>query len=106
MILGDKSITGNFRCDHGIAAQSILLGAREMGLGGCILAAINHEKIRQLLDIDPEHEVLLVIALGKPVENVVLEDMGAHGSIRYWRDSDGVHHVPKRSIDEIVVANY
>ncbi len=106
VILGDKSITGNFRCDHGIAAQSILLGAREMGLGGCILAAINHEKIRQLLDIDPEHEVLLVIALGKPVENVVLEDVGADGSIRYWRDSDGVHHVPKRSIDEIVVANY
>lgn len=106
VVLGDKSITENFRCDHGIAAQSILLGASELGLGGCMLAAINHKKLRPLLKIDAGHEVLLVIALGKPAETVVLEDVGEGGSIRYWRDSDDVHHVPKRSIDEMVLATY
>lgn len=106
VVLGDKSITENFRCDYGIAAQTIMLGAREMGLGGCMLAAINHKKLRPLLNIAPEHEVLLVIALGKPVEKVVLKDVGGDGNIRYWRDSNGVHHVPKRSLDEIIVATY
>ena len=106
VILGDKSITENFRCDHGIAAQSILLGAREMGLGGCMLASINHKKLRPLLGIDSEHEVLLVIALGKPAEKVILENVGEDGSIRYWRGSDGVHHVPKRSLDEMLVATF
>ncbi|SMC87552.1 Nitroreductase [Desulfocicer vacuolatum DSM 3385] len=104
VIMGDKNITENFRCDHGIAAQTILLGAREQGLGGCIFAAINHKKIRQYLSISPSHEVLLVIALGKPVENVVLEQVGEDGNIRYWRDRESVHHVPKRKLEEIIVA--
>lgn len=104
VVVGDETITKNFRCDHGIAAQSILLGATEKGLGGCMLAAINHKKIRQYLDI-PEHlEVLLVIALGKPAETVVLEKAGPGESIRYWRSDDGVHHVPKRGMDEIIVS--
>ncbi|SLM27650.1 Nitroreductase family protein (fragment) [Desulfamplus magnetovallimortis] len=104
VILGDKTITENFRCDHGIAAQTILLGAREIGLGGCMLAAINHKKLRPLLNVGDELEVLLVIALGRPAERVCLEDVGVDGSIRYWRDSDGVHHVPKRSLDEMIVS--
>lgn len=106
VIMGDKSITDNFRCDHGIAAQSILLGAREIGLAGCMIAAIHHRNLKSCLNIDPNHEVLLVIALGKPVENVVIEPVASDGNIRYWRDSSGVHHVPKRSIDEIIVSSY
>ncbi len=106
VIMGDKSITDNFRCDHGIAAQSILLGAREIGLGGCMIASIHQRNIRSCLSIEPTHEVLLVIALGKPVEEVVLEPVPADGNIRYWRDSNGVHHVPKRSLDEIIVSSY
>jgi len=104
VIMGDKSITDNFLCDHGIAAQTILLGAREQGLGGCIFAAINHKKLRQYLSIAPHHEVLLVIALGKPVEQVVLEQVGEGGNIKYWRDGESVHHVPKRKLEEIIVA--
>ncbi len=104
VVMGDKTITDNFRCDHGIAAQTILLGAREQGLGGCIFAAINHKKLRSYLSISPHHEVLLVIALGKPVEQVVLESVEEDGNIRYWRDENGVHHVPKRNLEEIIVA--
>ncbi|MCP4114796.1 MAG: nitroreductase family protein [Desulfobacteraceae bacterium] len=103
VILGDLSITKNFRCDHGIAAQSILLGAREKGYAGCIFAAINHKRLRKILAVDDNQEILLVIALGKPVETAVIEDLEPGGDIRYYRDGDGVHHVPKRSLDEIIV---
>jgi len=106
VVMGDRSITDNFRCDHGIAAQSILLGAREIGLGGCMIASIHQRNLRSCLNIDPSHEVLLVIALGKPVEQVVLEQISADGNIRYWRDSNGVHHVPKRNLDQIIVSSY
>jgi nitroreductase len=80
-----------------------LLSAVEKGLGGCIIGSINREKLRKDLKI-PEHlEILLVVALGKPKETVVIEEVGADGNIKYWRDSDGVHHVPKRSLDDIIV---
>ena len=106
VILGDLSITKNFRCDHGIAAQSILLGAREKGLAGCMIAAINQKRLRQVLAIDENQEILLVIALGKPLETAVIENLEPGGDIRYFRDGDGIHHVPKRSLDEIIVNSW
>ena len=105
VILGDTEINENFFCDHGIAAQSILLGATEKGLGGCMLASIDRDGLRKTLDIPARFEILLVIALGKPKEKVVIEKLGKEGDIRYWRDSDGVHHVPKRPLDEIIIEN-
>ncbi len=104
VILGDSTITKSFGCDHGIAAQSILLGAREKGLGGCIIGSVRKDELSQALAIPAEYEILLVIALGKPKETVVLEDMAQGGDIRYWRDDQGVHHVPKRSLGEIIIA--
>ena len=103
IILGDKTITQSFGCDHGIAAQSILLGATEKGLGGCIIGSVRKGDLSQALAIPAEYEILLVIALGKPRETVVLDTVGAGGDIKYWRDEQGVHHVPKRSLAEIVV---
>jgi len=103
IVLGDTGISKNIGCDHGIAAQSILLGAVERGLGGCIFGSIDRNQLRKSLNI-PEHlEILIVIALGKPVEKVVVEPVGEDGSIRYYRDENNVHHVPKRSIDEIII---
>jgi nitroreductase len=102
IILGDKRIKESFGIDHGIAAQSILLGATERGLGGCIIASIRKEKLRQALSIPEHFEILLVLALGKPKESVVIESVGPDGNIRYWRDEQGVHHVPKRSLDDII----
>ena len=103
IILGDKEISKLFGCDHGIAAQSILLGAAELGLGGCMIASIDREELHESLGIPHRFEVLLVIALGKPKETVRIEEVGASGEVRYWRDKDGVHHVPKRSIDELIL---
>ena len=106
VMLGDKTITENFRCDHGIAAQSILLGAREKGLAGCMLAAVNHKKLRNFLDIKDQFQILLVIALGKPAEIIQLDTVDKNGSIKYWRDGQKVHHVPKRSLGELIVSRF
>jgi nitroreductase len=103
IILGDTRISKSFGCDHGIAAQSILLGAAEQGLGGCMIGTIKKKELAATIN-NPEHfEILLVIALGKPAEQVVIESTGPDGDIKYWRDKDGVHHVPKRSLDEIII---
>ena len=91
------------KCDIGIAAQSILLGATEKGLGGCMIASIQREELRGMLAI-PEHlEISLVVALGKPKEEVVVVDVGSSGDVNYWRDDKGVHHVPKRLLDDIII---
>lgn len=104
VILGDTHIRTSFGCDHGIAAQSILLGAVERGLGGCMIGSVAQKALREALDIPAHLDILLVIALGKPRETVVLEPVGPDGDIKYWRDADGVHHVPKRALEEIIVS--
>jgi len=103
IILGDTEISQSSGCDHGIAAQSILLGATEKGLGGCMIASIKRQGLRQALEIPPRYEILLVLALGKPKETVVIETVGPAGDTKYWRDSKGVHHVPKRALDDIII---
>ncbi len=102
IILGDKNITTTFGVDHGIASQSILLGAIEKGFGGCILASINRDNLREILNIDERYDILLVIALGKPKEQVIIEEV-KNDNIQYWRDDKEVHHVPKRSLKEIIL---
>jgi nitroreductase len=105
VILGDTDIQVNFGVDFGIAAQSMMLGAVEKGLGGCMIASARREGLQEALDIPERYRILLVLALGKPVETVVTEPVGADGSVKYYRDADQVHHVPKRSLDELIVNN-
>ena len=102
VILGDKEITENFGCDHGIAAQTILLAAVETGLRGCMIANIQREKLRAVLGIPEKYHILLVVALGYPNEAIVIEEVKA-GKIKYWRDEKNVHHVPKRTASEIIL---
>jgi nitroreductase len=103
IILGDTEITKTIGCDHGIAAQTIMLGAVDKGLGGCIMASVNKDRLRELLSIPDRYEILLSLALGKPKEQVIIEPVGQSGDIKYWRDSLGLHHVPKRALDDIIV---
>ncbi|UCB42496.1 MAG: nitroreductase family protein [Dehalococcoidales bacterium] len=103
IILGDTTISQTFGVDHGIAAQSIMLGAVDKGLGGCMIASVERDKLRELLDIPEQYEILLVLALGSPKEQVVLEELEPGGDVRYWRDDESVHHVPKRRLDDIII---
>lgn len=96
-----KEVT--LKTDAGIAMQTILLGAVEKGLGGCIFASIERDKLREAVGIGEGYEVLFVIALGKPVEEVRIEPVGKDGDIKYYRDENGIHHVPKLELNDIIV---
>jgi nitroreductase len=106
VILGDTTKSNDFGCDHGIAGQSILLGATEIGLSGCMIGSIKREKLREALKIPSKFKILLVLAIGKSKEKIVIESVGVDDNIRYWRDSKGVHHVPKRHLNDIIVDYY
>ncbi len=104
IVLGDTTVAKSFGCDHGIAAQSILLGAVERGLGGCMIASIQRNQLRAALSIQKKYEILMVIALGSPAEEVIIEEAGDDGGIQYWRDEHDVHHVPKRKLEDIILS--
>ena len=89
--------------DHGLAAQTILLGLTEKGFGACQFSNIDREVLRAELRIPDEYEILMVLAIGKPKEIVVLEELDESGNVRYWRDEQGVHHVPKRKLDDFII---
>ncbi len=103
IVLTDTEINKEAATDVGIAAQTIMLGATEAGLGGCMLGAIDRDGIRQLLDLPERYAISLVLALGVPVERIVLEPVGADGDIKYYRDEAQVHHVPKRALREVLL---
>lgn len=103
VFLYDKTLQKESMHSEGIAAQSILLSAVEMGYGGCIIGSCKRPVLLEKLDIDQERfEIAFVIALGKPAEEIVLEE-AADGNIKYYRDENDVHHVPKRSLDELIL---
>jgi len=79
-----------------------MLGATEAGLGGCMIASIKKELLRNELNIPGHYEILLILALGKPVENVIIDEI-KDGDVKYWRDAEKNHHVPKRRLDELII---
>jgi nitroreductase len=103
IIVGDTTISDNFPYDTGIAAQSILLGATELGLGGCMFRNISKDKLRQLLNIPGHLEVLMVIAIGKPKDKIQIDDICSDGLTAYWRDNEDIHHVPKRKLEDLIL---
>lgn len=102
VILCDTAIRPDPGCDQGIAAQSILLGATERGLGGCMIGSVDRPALHRALAVPESLAISLVLALGKPAEHVQLEE-AVNGDVRYRRDAQGIHHVPKRPLDSIVV---
>ena len=103
VILGDLSIKRQFEVDAGIAAQSMMLGLTELGLGGCMMGSFNRDKLTKYFNLEPTYEIVLVLSVGKPAEAVVIEPMMPGDDVKYYRDSKGVHHVPKRTLDELIV---
>jgi nitroreductase len=98
----DTHLSSEAECDLGIATQNLLLGATEKGLGGCRIASIS-PGLQNVLGLADHLRILLVIGLGRTVETVVLEERRPDGDIKYWRDDTAVHHVPKRSLEEVIV---
>lgn len=106
VVLHDTTLGGQayIGADYGLAVQNILLGAVERGLGGCIIGSVQRDRLRQILAIPERYEILVVLALGKPKETVVIDPVGPDGDIKYWRDAEQMHHVPKRLLDELILA--
>lgn len=102
ILLLDKQLNDKADFDAGIAAQTILLGAVERGLGGCIIRTINRYELGKYFQLPDFMEIILVLAIGKPAQTVVLDEVDYRGNMEYWTDDEGRHHVPKRSLDELI----
>lgn len=92
-----------FQKDVGIAAQTILLAATEMGLGGCMIGNFGADTMRRGLGVSGNLAPLLIVAIGKPAEKIVLTEIGMGESSAYYRDEADVHYVPKYRLEDIVI---
>jgi nitroreductase len=104
VVLGDPSAGPYLAVDSGLAIQNILLGAVEQGLGGCIIGSVQRKKLSEILNVPDPYEIQFVLALGEPVETVVVDEIGPGGDVKYWRDAQAVHHVPKRRLNDLILA--
>lgn len=98
----DTSLTENLLCDDGLQLEAISLGAVTLGLGTCIIKSFNAARIKEALNIGESMKPLYVLALGVPEEEVEIEPMQG-GDVKYWRDENKIHHVPKRELHELLL---
>ena len=96
----DTRIAKNAATDVGIAAQTILLGAAEKGLSGCMIGAID-PKLHDLLGLKEQYRISLIVALGKGAEDIRLTETKGNDTA-YYREGDA-HYVPKRPLEEILI---
>lgn len=106
VIAGVETNPNHLIVDLGIASQTIFLALAEAGLAGCMLGNINAPAIHSLLKLPDSLKVLQVMAVGHPGEEVAIENLPPGGPTAYWRDDRGVHHVPKRGLDEVLLKRY
>ena len=93
-----------FLRDIGIVAQTMLLAAVEKGLGGCMIGNFSKKKTKELLHLPEEIEPNLIVAFGKPAEEIILTEVGEDGSTNYYRDeTNRIHYVPKRALEDILL---
>lgn len=106
IILQDTTIgesLARYQKDVGIVAQTMLLAATEMGLGGCMIGNYNAQKVKDTLALDEKYAPMLIVAIGEPAEEIVLKEVEPGESMAYYRDEDDVHYVPKRKLRDIVI---
>ena len=105
VLCADHTVVSNaesFGKDAGILAQTLLLAATNDGFGGCMIGNFPPEEVRTCLHLPESLTPVLVVALGKPDEKVVLTDLPADGNHKYYR-ADGIHYVPKRALADLVI---
>lgn len=106
VICQDMSVSDSptmFQRDIGIAAQTILLAATEKGLGGCMIGSFEKNTLKKALSLPEQIEPMMVLAIGKPDETVLLTEVGPGGSTDYYRDENDIHFVPKRALKDILL---
>lgn len=86
--------------DVGAAMENMILVALEEGIGSCPIASVDRDKLRRILNIPGDYEVPLILAIGYPDESPVEEPFD--GSVKYWKDEDGVLHVPKKALESVI----
>jgi nitroreductase len=107
VVLCHEGETGPWsKVDLGIVAQTMMLQARAEGFGGCMIGSVKKDVVAKAVGLPDGLEVMLVLALGKPGETVVVEDLAPGGDFKYWRADDDTHHVPKRGADELVAVRH
>jgi len=104
IVLVNTNIKQSAEMDVGAAIENILLGALKFGLGSCWMGSIDREKLREIFQIPKDYKILNVISLGYPDEKSVKEPF--NGSFKYWKDDEGVMHIPKRDLDDIIFKIY
>lgn len=92
-----------FQKDVGIVAQTMLLAATEMGLGGCMIGNYDAGQVKQALHLPDCMAPVLIVAIGKPDETIVITEVGADGATNYYRDAQDVHYVPKRKLEDLII---
>ncbi len=103
IMLNDNTLNERAFIDAGIAAQTILLGAVESQLGGCIIRTVNRYEISKHFNLPSNLEIVQVIAIGYPNQKVKLTTTDNKDSTNYYEDNDGVHYVPKRKLEDIII---
>ncbi len=98
----DRNLAQDCMCDDGLQLEALTLAAVSLGLGCCIIKSFDRVGLVRALGLPANLEPLYVLAIGRPVEEVEIEDM-RDGDVRYYRTPDAVHHVPKRALSELTV---
>jgi len=93
----------NTSTEEGIRSETMILAAMDKGIGGCILANIDRAGLKSALELPDPYEAKLVIALGYPCEKVVTDEIPADGDVKYYRDSEDVHHTPKIALKDQLI---
>jgi nitroreductase len=106
IMLNETALFANAWCEAGIAAQSVLLGAAERGLGGCMFRNVKRDELTAVLGIEAKYEILMVLAVGKPTEKIVIEALDEGRDFKYWRDAQNTHYVPKRRLRDVVLKRF
>lgn len=103
MVFLDKDLNDNAFIDVGIACQTILLGATEMGLGGIIMRTVNRFRMKKKFQYADNLDLVLVIALGEPKQEIKIVKVSDNGNIEYYEDENNTHYVPKRNLKDIIL---
>ena len=81
----------------------MILRATEMGLGGIMIGSFNPKRVAEAMNLPETIVPMLVVAFGKPDEEIVLTEVGPGENRKYYRDENDVHYVPKRRLEDIVL---